>query len=198
MIPAAAQGDDGAANGGTGANGSSTPARDVVAESSVGGQILNPYPGEQIVDRQPMIGVKLPQTDPPVDPASITIFMDGSDVTSETQISSEYIFYVPQIPLKLGTHNVRISMKDIDGTVLPAVVWDFNVVERISERVVQPVAEQKPSTTGRLYLLYEDINLNRSVRPEGTDTSDIRYRETLATSANFTFTHKFFGTLRKY
>lgn len=170
---------------------------DDVDESSVGGQILNPYVGEEITDRQPMIGVKLPQLDPPIAPTTIMFFVDGSDVTAETNVSTEYLFYTPQIPLKLGNHNVRITYKDTAGTDQPSVQWDFTVVERIVTRVVAPPVEQKPSTTGRLNLQFEDIHLNKAIRPSTVDEADIRYPEALNTTANLSFTSKFYGKTLK-
>jgi len=170
---------------------------DDVDESSVGGQILNPYVGEEITDRQPMIGVKLPQLDPPIEPTSIMFFVDGSDVTSETNVSTEYLFYTPQIPMKLGNHNVRITYKDTAGTDQPSVQWDFTVVERIVTRVVAPPVEQKPSTTGRLNLQFEDIHLNKAMRPDSVDEADIRYPEALNTTANLNFTSTFYGKTLK-
>lgn len=165
-----------------------------VDESSVGGQILNPFVGEQITDRMPMIGVKLPVTDPPIDPTTIKVFVDGADVTAETNISTEYIFYTPAAPLKLGNHNVRIIYKDTAAADLDPVQWDFRVVERVTvERVTPPAATQKPTTHGRLTMQLEDIHLNKAIRPETESEADIRYPEAFNITSTFDFSHKFYG-----
>ncbi len=80
---------------------------------AVGGDILNPLPGESILDQQPMIAVKLPSPTPPIDPNTIKLFMDGVDVTAEATVSSEYVFYTSQIPMRFGSHNVLIAYEQI-------------------------------------------------------------------------------------
>jgi hypothetical protein len=77
------------------------------------------------------------------------------------------------------------------------VQWDFTVVERIVTRVVAPPVEQKPSTTGRLNLQFEDIHLNKAMRPDSVDEADIRYPEALNTTANLNFTSTFYGKTLK-
>lgn len=163
-----------------------------VSESTTGGQVLNPYPGEQITDRQPMIGIKLPTPEPPIDPLTIQIFIDGTDVTSETQISIDYIFYTPVIPLKLGSHNVRVTYKDTAGTAASPVNWNFIVVEKVV-KVELPKVEQKPSTTGKLDYRFAAINLDNGVRNGNWPDTDIKYQEAFTNSGTFSFTHKFYG-----
>jgi hypothetical protein len=83
------------------------------ASPAMGGDILNPLPGERILDQQPMIAVKLPTPTPPIDPNTIKLFVDGVDVTSEATVSSEYVFYTSEIPMRLGAHNVLIAYEQI-------------------------------------------------------------------------------------
>ena len=163
-----------------------------VDESSAGGEILNPYPGEEIVDRQPMVGVKLPQPDTPLDPTTIKIFIDGEDVTAETQVSVEYIFYVPSIPMKMGSHNVRLTYSDINGAALDPLSWTFNVVAKKVE-VQKPTEYGPPVTNGRLVLQIADINLDNASRGSNWAETDIKYQESVDTTANLSFMHKFYG-----
>lgn len=184
-----------------------------VAQNSVrmengagGSDILNPFPGETITDRQPMIGVKLPAPDPPIKPETIKIFIDGDDVTSETQIGLEYIFYTPQIPLKFGRHNIIVSFSDMADKPLTPISWSFAVAAQAARQPAQPVrgqktiplSEQKPSITGRYLFKIKTINLNSANRDVAGGCSscaetDIKYPEAINTSGTFDFTDKFYG-----
>ena len=88
-------------------------APDIQTALAVGGDILNPLPGERILDQQPMIAVKLPSPTPPIDPNTIKLFVDGVDVTAEATVSSEYVFYTSEIPMRLGSHNVLIAYEQV-------------------------------------------------------------------------------------
>ncbi|MEW6203030.1 MAG: hypothetical protein AB1546_13720 [bacterium] len=168
-----------------------------ITKSASGGNILNPLPGEETTDRQPMIGVKLPET-PAIKPESIKIFLDGNDVTGETQVSIEYIFYLPATPLKYGVHNVRVTYNDVNDNPLPPVSWDFSVVMAVREipkvRPVRPVVkEPSVSTSGKMTIEIGDVYLNNAKRANNWPSTDIKYKESERLLNIFDFTHKFYG-----
>ncbi len=190
--------------------------------TSSGGSILNPLPGEAITVRDPMIGLKLPTPTPPLDVNTIKLFLDGNDVTGETQIGLEYIFYTPQMPLSLGVHNVLVSYRQVcekyttsadcsaedkcswDGSkcstpnpVLP-VSWSFRIVPPGS--AVTPTARPaagKPevtTTTGRYLFKLKSVNLDNGARLNGNfKDTDIKYKEGIDTSGTFDFASRFYG-----
>lgn len=178
-----------------------------IGQSSTGGDIMNPLPGEQIIDQQPMIGVKLPDALADMGTATSTpktyLFIDGSDVSSEAQLSVDYIFYVPPFHLKLGTHTVMVTYKMIDITTgtetdIPGLVpmsWSFSVVLKVQQQAVSAYAKgEKPSTTGRLYLNFADVNRFLDWNARGsTDDTDVKYHEAPALTGKYNFTRKFYG-----
>ncbi|MEW5944964.1 MAG: hypothetical protein AB1742_02070 [bacterium] len=164
-------------------------------ESAVGGNILNPLPGEEIVDRQPMIGIKLPTLDPPISHGSIRLFFDGNDVTGETQVSIEYIFYTPPVPLAIGVHNVRVTYSDIEGTAQPTLEWFFSVVAkpRVAAPPVKVPLEPVVSTSGKLTLKAGNVFFNNAARGTSYPSTDIKYKESPIFTQIFDFTHKAYG-----
>lgn len=180
-----------------------------VDQSTTGGQVLNPYPGEEIIDRQPMIGVKLPESLANLNTATASVkilfYFDGNEVSSEAQISVDYIFYVPPIPLKLGTHNILIKYKlrditngtESDITGMQELNWAFSVVGKARIAPMPGLSTEKASTTGRLYINIANINLDAGARaPSGGNypDTDIKYREAkAATTGAFDFTNRFYG-----
>ncbi|MFH1538370.1 MAG: hypothetical protein ABIH66_05385, partial [bacterium] len=167
-----------------------------MAESTSGGNILNPLPGEVIADRQPMIGVKLPQPDPPIKPDTIKIVIDGDDVTAETQVSVEYIFHTPPIPLKLGIHNVTISYSNFEGTAAIPISWDFTIsAKKKKPPTVRPKGPAKPSTSGKVSLTAGNVFLNEGTRGPGNNavSSDIKYKESPIFTQVLDITHEQYG-----
>lgn len=174
------------------------------AEESVrGGDILNPMPGEQITDPQPMIGVKIPQLDPPIKPDTIVISIDGDDVTSETQVTIEYIFYTPAMALKPGIHNVKVTYSYLDDSVAPpverpypSISWDFEVVTSLAA-IRKPVAgqEKRVSTSGKLSLTAGNVFLNEGTRIYNANSapSDLKYKESGILTPIIDVTHEHHG-----
>ncbi len=163
-------------------------------DTSAGGSILNPLPSEVISDQQPMIGIKLPQPVPPLNPDSIRLFIDGNDVTSTTQISLEYIFYTPEMPLAFGVHNVLLTFDQVcrkytdqtsctgesgcnwnasgspqckaSSTISP-IAWSFRIGAKPSSQPVKtskPGVTAAPSTTGKYLVKIRSVNLDSAMR----------------------------------
>jgi len=162
-----------------------------------GGNILNPLPGESITQVSPMIGVRLPQPSPPIDMETIKIFIDGDEVTSETQLSLEYIFYEPSVPMQLGTHNVLVTYQDTDGESLPPLAWSFRIVPKQMARIPVSGRPARPqtmiSTTGKLVMKIKQIDVNESDRANNWSYKDIKYQEGADTTTTLDFTHKYYG-----
>jgi len=173
-----------------------------VEDSQDRGNILNPLPGEVITERFPMIMVKLPTPTPPLDPDTIKLFLDGDDLTSETQPNMQYISYVPKIPLSYGVHNVLVTYQNTDGESIAPISWSFKIgmkrVQVVKKEVKKKSAvDMKPTTTGRYIIKVKQVDLNNSDREtiwkSPNYDSDIKYQEGVDTTGNFEFTHKFYG-----
>lgn len=165
-------------------------------DASSGSDILYPLPDESIVDRVPMISVKLPISDPQLDVTTIKIYVDGKEVTAEAQISLDYIFYEPQVPMALGRHGAVIVAKDSAGKDMTPIQWKFNIVS-------QPVVRQAPTAKtagkdtfrGRYVIKFKDIYLNEATRsqksaavPGSISPRDIKFEEVPHVTGSYDFT----------
>jgi hypothetical protein len=77
-----------------------------------------------VADRQPRIRVLLSGFQ--IVPSSVTIQLDGVDVTAQAEVSTGRIVYLPPAPLADGLHTVSVSA--IDGRAVPGnKQWSFTV-----------------------------------------------------------------------
>ncbi len=161
------------------------------------GNIIFPLPGEAITDRQPYISIKLPKPDPPLDMSTIKLFLDGDEVTTETQVSLEYIFYMPQNPLSFGTHNVLATYQDTNGKTVVPLAWSFRLVKKIAPTVrkrAPVVRSNEVVTTGKYTANVKLIELNGAERYKANRSeNEIKYQEGLDKTGSFDFTHRFYG-----
>jgi len=90
-------------------------------------KIVNPESNAAIDDTKPVIGADASQLEVPLDPGTVTVAVDGVDVTQSSEITTGYIVYRPPSPLTPGKHEVRITAKDINRKDIEPLTWTFNI-----------------------------------------------------------------------
>jgi hypothetical protein len=74
---------------------------------------------------------------------SVTVRLDGADITSRSGVSSTAFSYKPPAPLSIGSHKVRVTGRASDGTTFDRA-WSFTVSRaappRITLTITQPGA----------------------------------------------------------
>jgi hypothetical protein len=119
------------------AAGPGTPAADQLASYEAGGgrraggnppsiEDESPSPDSVIGADYPQIYARFAGGSSPVDPATVRLMLDGSDITASATVSSAYIAYTPPAPLDAGSHTVEISGQAEDGTPFD-VQWSFRL-----------------------------------------------------------------------
>ena len=86
----------------------------------------SPQQGELIGSQYPQIYARFAGGSAAVNPSSVTISVDGQDVTGSATVSSAYVSYTPCLPLQTGAHTVEINGASDDGTPF-SDSWTFRV-----------------------------------------------------------------------
>lgn len=161
-------------------------------ETSTGADILYPLPNETIVDRVPMISVKLPATVPQLDISTIKLYVDGKDVSAEAQISLDYLIYEPQIPMAFGRHGAVVVAQDIDGKDIAPIQWKFIIASQQPKQAPTARSTSKESFRGRYVIRFKDIYLNEATRTQTSTArpTDIEFEEVPHVKGSFDFTHQ--------
>ena len=83
----------------------------------------NPPPGSQTGNRTPVISTSFTRN---VRPATVRVWLDGNDVTSNAGIAPRSVSYTPTSPLYQGQHTVRVAGTDNPGARFDRS-WSFTV-----------------------------------------------------------------------
>lgn len=86
----------------------------------------SPQQGELIGSQYPQIYARFAGGSAAVNPSSVTITVDGQDVTGAATVSSAYVSYTPAYQLQTGAHTVEINGTADDGTPF-SDSWTFRV-----------------------------------------------------------------------
>jgi hypothetical protein len=78
--------------------------------------------------RQPSIGFLVTDAGTGIDPTTLTVALDGVDVTAAGTFADGRFDLVPA-RLALGEHRVRVTVSDRSGNAMPAAEWSFSVVD---------------------------------------------------------------------
>jgi hypothetical protein len=97
-----------------------------------------PKDGSSGADRTPAISFQVADAGIGVDPATIAVSLDGSDITAHGALVDGRFSYLPALPLGFGAHTISARASDRAGNASPALVWSFTVAD-----------EQAPSVTGQ-------------------------------------------------
>ncbi|MDQ6780478.1 MAG: copper amine oxidase N-terminal domain-containing protein [Candidatus Eremiobacteraeota bacterium] len=86
----------------------------------------SPHQDELIGSQYAQIYARFKGGSSAVNPSTVTLNVDGQDVTAASTVSSAYVAYTPQYGLPTGQHRVEISGAADDGTPF-AAGWSFRV-----------------------------------------------------------------------
>lgn len=101
-----------------------------IARAQVGGfssLILSPEPGESVPQTTTMIALSFMDPGQVLDTSTVSLFIDGSEVTSGADVNGDLIVWLPETPLAQGQHQIVVNMKALDGSDLPTRSWSFMV-----------------------------------------------------------------------
>ncbi len=87
---------------------------------------LRPASGALIGAAYPTIYARFNGGTSPVNPSSVRITLDGTDISDQATISSAYFSYTPSVALSTGAHNVSVAGTADDGSPF-AWSWSFRV-----------------------------------------------------------------------
>ena len=88
---------------------------------------VRPDDGSASSDRTPAISVAIADTGSGVDPAPITLQLDGSDVSAAGGFAGGRFAMVPAAPLGYGSHTVTVRAADRSGNAAAPLTWSFAV-----------------------------------------------------------------------
>ncbi len=81
-----------------------------------------PKDGSSGADRTPAISFQVADAGIGVDPATIAVSLDGSDITAHGALASGRFSYLPALPLGFGVHTISARASDRAGNASPALV----------------------------------------------------------------------------
>jgi hypothetical protein len=98
-------------------------------------RFLSPEPGETLAAEDLAVAISLMFTSDAVDKQKTRIYFDGADVSKEAILSDDVVLYSPKNfdkPLNLGTHSIKIELRDTLGRVYYSKQSDFNLSTAIA------------------------------------------------------------------
>jgi hypothetical protein len=118
---------------------------------------LAPATGGFVGIAKPTVSAHLADAGSGIDVASVTVQVDGSDVTAEAVVSAEGVVWTAAAPLSEGEHAVEISAADLAGNPSTAG-WSFTIdLTQPSVAVVEPGAGVVVgSATPAILVTYDD------------------------------------------
>jgi hypothetical protein len=84
---------------------------------------LLPHPGSRAADSRSEIFARF-RAGAPIDFSTVRLYVNGQDVTSDAEITSEGVRYRPSDDLPRGRNDVRLSLRDTSGVRITRV-WYF-------------------------------------------------------------------------
>ncbi len=88
-----------------------------------------PDDGSSGEDRRPEIAFDVADSGTGVDPATLHVVLDGTDVAAAGTFAGGHFSLVPGANLAYGTHHVKVTVSDRSGNAMPAVQWTFAVAD---------------------------------------------------------------------
>ena len=79
--------------------------------------------------RRPAIGFHVSDAGTGIDPTTLHVILDGTDVAAVGSFTAGVFSYTPAVDLGFGTHSVRVSVSDLSGNPMTPAAWLFGVVD---------------------------------------------------------------------
>jgi Copper amine oxidase N-terminal domain len=95
-----------------------------ISADAVAPEIRNALPTGNVNVGVPDISASYGDLGSGIDTKGVTLRVGGVDVTKQASITSDFIFYRPANPLKNGTQNIELIVKDLAGNSVSAK-WNF-------------------------------------------------------------------------
>jgi hypothetical protein len=133
---------------------------------------VRPDDGSAGADRTPAISFAVSDAGTGLDPASISLTVDGRDVTARGELAGGRFGYVPSEPLGFGSHSVSARATDRSGNVSAPLTWSFQVRDE-----TPPVIAQRSPLPGSTVVGATPIGF--AVSDEGTGVDDDTLRVTV-------------------
>ena len=92
---------------------------------------ISPAPGSVVTQASPSISAKLADTLSGIDPASVTLSIDGTAVPSAFDPATGAVTAVSGIPLTSGEHQLVLSASDNAGNSAATLGWMFTVTNAV-------------------------------------------------------------------
>jgi hypothetical protein len=86
---------------------------------------VRPDDGSAGADRTPVIAFTASDAGAGIDPDSLSVTLDGTDVTARFSLAGGRYAYTPPVPLGYGRHTVIAGIADRSGNAAAAVSWSF-------------------------------------------------------------------------
>ena len=139
---------------------------------------VRPDPGSAGSDRTPVIALTLGDGDGTgIDPASVSMSVDGIDVSGQAQLTGSRLTYLPAAPLAFGNHTVVVNASDRAGNHAPPLSWTFTVRDETAPTVSgrQPIAGT--TVPGAVRIAFDAADTGTGIDPSSlvvtVDGSDV-------------------------
>ncbi len=126
--------------------------------------ILSPTPREFFLAEDVVIAASLFNVED-VDQESIRLLLDGEDVTSQAEVSSDLVTYLPS-KLDQGAHRVELQVSDLNGVAFEPAAWRFLVAAKASL-----TTERSYRHSGKVIGAYRSDNIDEQV----LNVSDVKF-----------------------
>lgn len=174
-----------------------TPDTEEIVKDEMGIKRLKavyPPPGGVVQERLVMIAADASSLESPLDPNTVTVTLDGADVTESAEITAAYVVYETPEPLSTGRHEVRITAKDVERRRIEPLSWTFTVATDVKpaatgDQVPLETQEQRDNTRGRLDVSTDYVTAEY-VPQSAIDVSDLfREKEGMKLNIDLSFSN---------
>lgn len=130
------------------------------AETPPGGEpVVYPAGGSGVETSRPMVAVDFSPAGIEIDPARSAIYLNGVDVTEESEVTPFYIIYRPSADMEAGDYSVRVEAVLKNGPALEPIVWRFWITAPVDAPVSPPAPlEQKQQVRGRMAVSVDNVS----------------------------------------
>lgn len=89
--------------------------------------LMQPDDGGVYEDGNQMVVISIYDEEDDVDISTISLVIDGKDVTGDASVDQDFISFVPPGPFDFGTHTIQFSITDKLGNSAPTGEWTFSI-----------------------------------------------------------------------
>ena len=89
--------------------------------------LMQPDDGGIYEEGNQMVVISIYDEEDDVDISTISLVIDGEDVTSDASVDQDFISFVPPGPFEFGTHTIQFSVSDQLGNAATTNEWTFSI-----------------------------------------------------------------------